>query len=227
MKAKRIVLSFVLTAALGAALFLISGPVQMSGVDAAHQVSLAATADRTSPGGSVGPSPFAAARPQEPPVQNPTAQQPFAVIKVAPFAYCCLTHQGPYSDIQQVIQALVSETQTQNIHPTGPLMAVYYNSPDQAPPEELLWEVGFPVTAQAMPEAPLAKKVWEYKTVARTFHIGPYERTGETIGRLMQWISEKGYTADGPILERYLDLNPNTVDPEKLRTEIWVPVKAQ
>ena len=196
MKTNRIFLSFLATAALGAMLFLVSGPVRMPSVTAAERTSSA-------------PS-------QVPPGPSPVRNQPFAsVIKVAPFAYCYLTHQGPYTDIQQVIQAMVSETQAQNIHPTGPLMALFYNSPDQVPPDELLWEVGFPVMDQAMPEAPLNKKVWEYKTVARAFHVGPYERAGETIDRLMQWISEKGYAADGPVLERYLDMNPSTVSPDR------------
>ena len=31
--------------------------------------------------------------------------------------------------------------------------------------------------------------------------------------------------ADGPILERYLDEKPETVKPEELRTEVWVPCK--
>jgi effector-binding domain-containing protein len=155
------------------------------------------------------------------------ADQPFSpsVIKVTPFAYACIPHQGPYTAIEEVIAALMAASQGQNIHPSGPLFGVYYNSPVVAKPEELVWEIGFPVTAQAVPEAPLVKKVWEYKEVARAIHVGPYEKAGDTIMKLGEWIASQGYTPDGPVFERYLDMNPNQTDPAKLRTEIWIPVR--
>ncbi len=155
------------------------------------------------------------------------ADQSFSpsVIKVTPFAYVCIAHQGPYTAVQEVIAALMAASQSQNIHPAGLMFGVYYNSPSEAKPEELVWEIGFPVTAQAVPEAPLIKKVWEYKEVARAIHVGPYDQVGPTIMRLGEWIVSQGYKPDGPVFERYLDMNPNQIDPAKLRTEIWVPIK--
>ncbi len=155
------------------------------------------------------------------------ADQAFSpsVIKVTPFAYVCIPHQGPYSAVQDVIAALMAASQSQNIHPAGLMFGVYYNSPMEVKPEELVWEVGFPVTAQAVPEAPLVKKVWEYKEVARAIHVGPYDKVGDTIMKLGEWFVSQGYKPDGPVFERYLDMNPNQTDPAKLRTEVWVPIK--
>ena len=148
-----------------------------------------------------------------------------AVINVTPFAYICIPHQGPYTDIDDVISALMAESQSQNIYPTGPLFGVYLNSPSEARPEELLWEIGFPVTPQALPQVPLIKKVWEKTEVARVIYVGPYEKVGDTIMKLGEWIVSQGYKPDGPVFERYLDMNPNQTDPAKLRTEIWIPVR--
>ena len=143
---------------------------------------------------------------------------------VSPFAYCCIEHQGPFTDIESVIGQLMQALQAQNIMPRGPMVGVYYNSPDQVQPQELKWEIGFPVTEQASPLAPLVKKVWEYKTVVAAVHVGPYEQTGDTIAKVMDWMTQQGYFPAGPSLERYLDMDPSKVDPGKLRTEIWIPV---
>src|SRR5512136_2074110 len=82
-------------------------------------------------------------------------QETFASIKdVPPFAYCCIPHKGPLTEISNVIGQLVQSMQSQNIFSTvrGPMLGVYYNVPGRVKPEELSWEVGFPVIEQAMPQ---------------------------------------------------------------------------
>ena len=158
------------------------------------------------------------------PRQSPV---PFATIKeVKPFAYCVIVHKGPLTDMAGVITQLMQAVQAQDLFPLvrGPVIGVYYNSPTQVKPGELIWEVGFPVAEQAAPKAPLEKKTWNRTTVAEAVHTGPYAKTGEAIQRLMDWIEAQGYVIAGPTLERYLN-NPMQVKPEELRTEIWIPVK--
>jgi effector-binding domain-containing protein len=164
-------------------------------------------------------------------VTRPAAAAPaqeggFSIKQIEPFAYCCLAHKGPMTDISNVIGRLMQEMQGQNLFATiqGPMIGVYYNSPDEVQPSELSWEIGFIVTPQASPLAPLSKKIWEYPTVAATVHTGPYENVSDTIARLIDWIKDQGYTVAGPILERYLN-NPTEVKPEELKTEIWIPVE--
>ena len=143
------------------------------------------------------------------------------------FPYCAIVHKGPYTDMTAVIGQLIGAMQTQGLFTQirGPMVGVYYNSPVETKAEELSWEVGFIITAQATPQQPLVKKNWEHRTVAVALHVGPYDKAGETIIRIMDWAAANGYEAAGPILERYLDMNPATVKPEELRTEIWVPCK--
>jgi effector-binding domain-containing protein len=153
------------------------------------------------------------------------AQEPFASIKeIKPFAYCAIAHKGPLADISNVIGQLMQAMQGQSLFASirGPMVGVYYNSPDQVKPEELSWEVGFQVSEQASPQPPLEKKTWNYPIVAAAVHTGTYAKVGETIQRLMQWLGAQGYDVAGPILERYLN-NPMQVKPEELRTEIWIP----
>lgn len=146
---------------------------------------------------------------------------------VEPFPYCAVSHKGPYTDMTAVIGELIEAMQAQGLFPQirGPMVGVYYNWPGDTKPEDLSWEAGFAIAAQATPQLPLVKKIWEYKTVAVALHVGPYDKGGAVVERIMAWLAAHGYEAAGPVLERYLDMNPMAVKPEDLRTEIWVPCK--
>jgi effector-binding domain-containing protein len=153
------------------------------------------------------------------------SEEPFASIKeIKPFSYCCIVHKGPLTDMSGVIVQFMQAMQSQGLFPSirGPMVGVYYNSPAQVKPEELSWEVGFVVSEEAAPKPPLEKKNWSYPTVAVAVHVGPYANVSETIQKLTDWMKGKGYSASGPVLERYLN-NPMQVKPEELRTEIWIP----
>jgi len=154
----------------------------------------------------------------------PKAQEPFAAVKeVKPFPYCAIAHKGPLTDMSAVIGQLIQAMQGQNLFAwiRGTMFGVYYNSPADTAPGELIWEVGFPLAEGAAPQPPLVKKDWKYPTVAVAVHKGPYAKVGETIQKLMDWMKGQGYTAAGPVLERYLN-NPMQVKPEELQTEVWI-----
>ncbi len=146
---------------------------------------------------------------------------------VEPFPYCAIAHKGPYTDMSTVIGQLVGAMQTQGLFPQvrGPMVGIYYNSPGDTRPQDLSWEAGFIISAQATPQPPLIKKAWDFRTVAAAMHVGPYEKLGGAIEKVMAWLGAQGYEIAGPVLERYLDQNPMAVKPEDLRTEIWVPCK--
>ena len=149
------------------------------------------------------------------------------VKEVEPFPYCAIAHTGPYTDMANVIGELVGAMEGQGllVRIRGPLVGVYYNSPVDTAPEDLSWEAGFVVEAQTTTRPPLMLKNWEHKTVAAATHVGPYEEGGAAVAKIMAWLAARGYEADGPVLERYLDAKPETVKPQDLRTEIWVPCR--
>jgi AraC family transcriptional regulator len=148
-----------------------------------------------------------------------------SIKKISPFTYCCIPHKGPFTEIEKVIKMLMGSSQSQRIYPAGPLIGIYHNSPDEVKPEQLEWEIGFPITPQAVPLEPLEKKQWNFTLVATALHTGPYEKTGETILKILEWMKAHHYVPAGPVMERYMDMAPSGVPPEKLRTEIWIPCK--
>ncbi len=147
-----------------------------------------------------------------------------SVKEVVPFTYCALFHQGPFTEIGNVIQQFMGEIQTQSIIPQGPMIGVYYNNPKEVKPEELKWEIGFPVAKGITVKKPLELKEWNFTLVVSAMHIGPYEKIAEIYPRVFEWMKKNGYQAVGPIMERYLDI-PSEVKPEELRAEVWVPCK--
>jgi len=163
-----------------------------------------------------------------PPVPGAAPQAAVTVKDVEPFPYCAIVHKGPFTDIAAVIGQLIGAMQTQGLFPQirGPMVGVYHEPPGKVAAQELNWEVGFIITAQAAPQPPLVKKTWEHRTVAAALHVGPYDKAVETIKVILDWMTVNGYeVASGPLLERYLDMNPAAVKPEELRTEIWVPCR--
>jgi len=145
------------------------------------------------------------------------------VQQVEAFSYVCLPEKGSFDKIQEAIGSLIQEMQAQNIVPAGALMGIYFNSPEQVKPEDLQWEIGFPVTSQSLIQPPLERKEWNFTQVVVSLHQGSYEKAGETIQKMMEWMEANGYAPVGPFLERYLDMNPEELKPEELKTEIWIP----
>jgi AraC family transcriptional regulator len=161
-----------------------------------------------------------------PPLARGSDQVQSGTVSIQPseaFAFVCLEEKGSFDRIQDAIGRLVQEMQAQNIVPAGPLLGIYYNSPGQVSDQDLRWEIGFPVTAQALVQPPLTKKEWNYTQSAVCLHQGAYEDAGETIRKILDWMDDNGYKPAGPIMERYLDMNPEELRPEQRKTEIWIP----
>jgi len=146
----------------------------------------------------------------------------FRVKEVASFLYVGLPCKGPFSQMQQNIELLFHAVTSQSIAPMGPMLGVFYSDPETTKPENLQWEIGFPVSDTNVQD-PLRLKQWILTPVVEAFHTGPYEKSGALYTRLMEWIEANGYAVTGPIMEKYLS-DPNSTRPEDLKTEIWVPV---
>lgn len=142
---------------------------------------------------------------------------------IEPFAYLCLEYEGPFSQVQEAFTRMAEEARHQNAGPIGPLMTISYGIPEQGNSQDLRWEVGFPVTPQALIQPPLMKKAWDYTQVAVSVHQGAYGNIGETIARMLKWMENNGFELAGPIVERYLYMSPAEISPEQRKTEVWVP----
>jgi effector-binding domain-containing protein len=154
--------------------------------------------------------------------QEETPEKEFVSVKeVSPFSYCCIPHKGPFTKIEGIIGQMMQAVQQQEIKPAGPMIGVYYNSPEMVKPEELVWEMGYPVSADVEVKPPLEKKEWKFTLVASAIHKGPYEESAKTIYKMLEWMKANNLKPAGPALERYLTMPAPGTKPEDLRTEIW------
>jgi effector-binding domain-containing protein len=140
-----------------------------------------------------------------------------------PFDYAYLDCAGSFQQIPAKIMDFMGAFFKQGLRPAGAMFAMYFNSPQEVPEAELKWLIGMPTAAGAAPAEPLKKSRFDYPKVAVVLHIGPYDKVSETYAKLMAHIDANGWKPAGPALEKYLD-NPQTTAPEKLRTEIAMPV---
>ena len=158
--------------------------------------------------------------------QEEAPEKKFASVKeVSPFSYCCIPHKGPFTEIEGVIMQLMKAIQEQKIAPAGPMIGVYYKGPDEVKPEELEWEMGFPVSSKTEVKAPLEKKEWKSTLVVSAVHKGAYDEIGKTIYKMFEWMQANKLMPAGPVLERALNMPTPDTKPEDLRTEVWVAYK--
>ncbi|HST43220.1 MAG TPA: GyrI-like domain-containing protein [Conexibacter sp.] len=89
---------------------------------------------------------------------------------------------------------------------------------------ELPFSVGVEATdARVAVPPPLTVVELPGGPVARVLHSGSHAELALAYFPLLAWLQERGHAATGPVRERYLD-DPARVDPERLRTEVSIPL---
>jgi len=150
------------------------------------------------------------------------------VKRTEPRTVAFVAMKGPYAKIPEAFPKLYNWLREKGYAPVGPPYGVYFNSPEQVPAEELLWEMHLPIGGDVAPSGPdeqgLGVKRVEGAEVASTMHKGPFHEVGPTFGALVGWIMENGYEIAGPAEEVYLT-DPAQTPAEELLTEVRCVVR--
>lgn len=85
-------------------------------------------------------------------------------------------------------------------------------------------EAAVPIDRDVTMGGRMAVRTLPATTVARTVHVGPYERLGDAYAALAEWASERDLTAAGPVREHYLTGVADAVSPDLYRTRLEMPV---
>lgn len=134
-----------------------------------------------------------------------------------------LTFKGPYDEIPVLMGELVGFIMAKGLQMMGPPFGVYFNSPQEVPVEELIYEVGIPFAGDAEEEGRVKIKTLPDQMVLSTIHKGPYSECGMAIGAIAEYAYQNGYEISGPPMETYLS-DPNETPESRLVTEISCPV---
>lgn len=149
-----------------------------------------------------------------------------SVKNLKPFKYICYQFVGPYSEFPRVREAFRWEFRNSRISPTGNEIAIFWNSPLKERPENLRWDIGYPVSSDQKDAGNMIVKEFNYSRGASTIHRGSYLYTYQTIRALYQWIAINGYAPiGGPCVEVYYDEYPENVPDAEKTTEILIPIE--
>jgi effector-binding domain-containing protein len=148
--------------------------------------------------------------------------------RTEPRSVAAMRHTGPMEEIPATVMTLISQVAAGGYDMTGPLMIVYYDSPEEVPSEKLRWEVWMPVAypgpMKKVEEDQMGFRHIDPMFVAYTYHIGPYEDLPGAYKVLSDWAEVNKYKVTGFPVEVYWS-DPMTVPAEKLVTELWFPVE--
>ncbi len=128
-----------------------------------------------------------------------------------------------YSDIGQLFTRLFAQLGQQGVKPTGPVLAIYYDTEHRDHGADV--EVAVPVAAPFVSKEVTARQLPGNETMACLIHQGSYETFGQSYTGLMTWIETNGYHLAGPSREIYLRGPESGGDPSSYVTEIQVPVE--
>jgi AraC family transcriptional regulator len=134
-----------------------------------------------------------------------------------------ITYKGSYEEVPVLMGEIVGFIMAKGLHIMGPPFGVYFNSPQEVPVEELMYEVAMPFAGEAKEEGRVKIKTIPAQLVLSTVYKGPYSGCGNAIGALAQYAHQNGYEIIGPPMETYIS-DPNETPESELLTEMAFPV---
>ncbi len=151
-----------------------------------------------------------------------------SIVEVAGRQVIGIKKTGTYKLIPELLLKVYEYTVKKKMVITGPPVFICHEISPEAVMEAnekgtAVVEVVWPVSSTV--KGTKEMKVYELPVgkMANTIHYGPYESCESTYLKLFAWIKEKGLMISGPIREVYPN-DPREVPPEKIITEIFVPV---
>jgi len=122
------------------------------------------------------------------------------VVTLEPVHALVLPMKGSYAQHPEAFAQLGAFLSQRGIEPTGPPFARYFSDPSVGE-ASLVWEVAFPVPADAPTKAPFEVKDLPATLAAVHVHKGPMEELGTAWGSLVQWAMSNGYTPAVPAMQ--------------------------
>lgn len=146
-----------------------------------------------------------------------------------PVRIAYVRHVGPYEEVGEAWKALCKWGWSKLMFGKAEMFGLCFDDPEVTPAERIRYEACLVVGEKAKPKPPVQMRELPGGAYAVTLHEGPFEGLAETYARLLgKIVSEpidgrRWSPGDPPSLEKYLN-DPRKTPPEKLRTEVWMPV---
>jgi AraC family transcriptional regulator len=138
-----------------------------------------------------------------------------------------IRHTGPYREVGATFGRLFAWAgQRGYLSPQSTFLGLAHDDQEVTPPEKLRYDACMVVDEGFAGEGEVGVQEIAGGEYAVTVHRGPYHRVAETYYRLCgEWALQSGHELrSAPTFGVFLN-DPNTTDPEDLRTEIYLPLE--
>ena len=136
-----------------------------------------------------------------------------------------ISYIGNVEDMGILIGKLMAWAENNKVQVTGPPFAIYYTSPKDTSPEEMVYDMGIPVSKDTeLSEEGEIKVVdlLEHKVLS-TMHKGSYNDLSKSYAEMAEYSIKNKYDVIGSPKEIYFN-SPHEVSENELLTEIQFPV---
>jgi AraC family transcriptional regulator len=151
------------------------------------------------------------------------------IVTLEPIRVISLRHVGPYGS------PTLAGTWSRLCGWAGPrgllnaqtrCFGIGHDDPECTPPAQIRYDACLTVGPGVQGEGDIQVQTIKGGRYACTRHIGPYQNLAKTYGALFgQWLPASGHEpAEAPSVEQYMN-SPDSTPPEKLITDIYVPLK--
>lgn len=147
--------------------------------------------------------------------------------KIQGMRLAAVRHVGPYEECNKAWDTLCGWAVPKGLlGPDTVYVGIGHDNPELIPAEKLRYDACISVGDDFMAETPVMESSIPPGQYATMIHEGPYEGLKDSWHKLiMEWLPESGREfREGPCFEIYLN-DPDSTLPEKLKTELHIPVK--
>jgi AraC family transcriptional regulator len=152
----------------------------------------------------------------------------FVIKELKEMKVASVSHVGPYWELTEAFETLVSKLQENSITPKSAPMGLYYDNPKDVAMDQLKSEAVIEIDPGVESATGLVVKTLLKAKVISCIYKGPYGDVGKykIYEKIKTYTEQNSIVIDDalPLREVYLN-NPGEVDTKDLETEIMFPIK--
>ena len=136
-----------------------------------------------------------------------------------------INYKGNVEDMGILLDKIMAWAEVKKIQMTGPPFSIYYTSPQNTAPEEMVYDMGIPVSkdTELSDEGEIRVVDLLEHRVLSTMHKGSYSNLADSYKEMVDYSIKNNYDIIGSPKEIYFN-SPYEVSEEELLTEIQFPV---
>lgn len=137
-----------------------------------------------------------------------------------------MNYKGSLNDMEVLISKLSGWVEVEEVKTTGSLFAIFYNNPRTVKEDEVVYDVGIPISLEEDVDATeeIRIELLIEHTVLSAIHNGSLDNIQETYNTMAEYSIENKYDIIGSPKEIYIKNKYEVENEDEMITEIQLPV---